>query len=120
MNIGGKHDFSFRNVGEFTEHVLEKREQFRKTECLGHNGSRYDSILEARTIIEEQGLGNNVRMITQVNKIIEITLRTPIVFRDTYDYMGVKLVSLPKTLELDTNLQNGEFPYLFNTIEDQK
>lgn len=62
-------------MGEFIEQVLKERDQFRRIICLAHNGFRYDSIPAARTFTDEQGLVNDVRMITQGNKIIEIMLR---------------------------------------------
>lgn len=112
---GSIRDFSFNAMHEFTEHVLDGRDQFRRTVCLGHNGSRYDSILAPRTIRDEQGLDNDVCMLAQGNKIIEMTLRKRVIFPDTYVYMAVKLASLPETLRLDINLRKGEFRYLFNT-----
>jgi len=103
-------------MGEFIKHVLKERDQFRRTVGLAHNASLYDSILAARTEIEEQGLGKDMHMIVQGNKIIQKTLGKQVVFRDAHAYMGVKLA---RTLGLDTNLRKGEFPYLFNTVENQ-
>jgi len=90
-------------MDEFIEHVLKEQDQFRRTVCLAHNSTRYDTMLVARTI-EEQGLGKNIHIIALGNKVIQMKLRKKVVFRDTYAYMGVKLASLNKILGLDTNI----------------
>jgi len=40
------------------------------------------------TAIEEEGMGNDVRMIAKGNKIIEMTVRKRVVLRDTFAWMG--------------------------------
>ena len=115
-NAQGNRDFVFHDMETFINHVLEQGPKFQKVVALSHNGARFDTLLVARSLIENQNLSPGI--IAQGQKIIQLTVNN-IIFRDTYLFMGGKLADLPKTMGLQDNLKKGDFPFLFNTPENQ-
>ena len=112
----GQRDFVFYNMEAFIIHVLEHGPKFQKVVALSHNGSRFDTLLVARCLMEKQNLSPNI--IAQGGKVIQLSVNN-IIFRDTYLFMGVKLSKLPSTMGLQDTLKKGDFPFLFNTVKNQ-
>ena len=92
-NAQGNREFVFHDLETFINHVLEQGPKFQKVVALAHNGARFDTLLVARSLIENQNLSPGI--IAQGQKIILLTVNN-IIFRDMYLFMGGKLADLPR------------------------
>lgn len=65
---GSVTEFVFRTMGDFINHVLTPRAEFKKIVGLSHNGSRFDT-LSAKNVLEEQEI-RDLRILCQGQEII--------------------------------------------------
>lgn len=87
--------------------------------CFAHNASGYDTRL-----VFEQLIGSfsqkGVEMITRGTKFLQLSAKNgykTIQFRDSLLFLPGSLKSLAKSFDLSVG--KGEFPHLFNTLENQ-
>ncbi|XP_046856165.1 uncharacterized protein LOC124449275 [Xenia sp. Carnegie-2017] len=88
--------------------------------AIAHNSKAFDGVFIQRWLIEYRPTAN-IHLINTGQKIMQLTVKDyQIRLIDSLIFLQMPLAKFPKTFGLDeTKFSKGDFPFLFNTIENQ-
>ncbi len=89
--------------------------------AIAHNAKGYDAVLIQRWLIENRPTAN-MHVIHSGQKVMQLTLVDyQIRLIDSLNFLQIPLSKFPETFGLDlTTYSKGDFPFKFNTLENQK